>query len=334
MYDIASLDDNSLRQTFLNAANRLGIRTEIVEKDFWVSILIDYLFTKSKYKDMFILKGGTSLSKGYNYINRFSEDIDLVIKYTYFDSKIDEILSPSSSTNHRTVLCERLNKLTTSFVENELIYDIKENFGKLTGRDIDISIDQTKPLTLRFNYPHFFNGKYMLDYIVIEYGSLASLTPTEEVLFSPLLYQLDLTRYPKEKWTPITIYSPVKTFWEKINAIHTNFVKPLSKPIEPRFTRHLFDIYCLGHCEIKQKAFSDISLQEESVNISDCFYHYGWLDLDRMRKRQYQLTPPKERYDEIKADYLALEELIWGKYPSFEDLLNYLQDLEVEISKL
>ncbi len=334
MYDLVKLDNQEFSLVIQESAETLKIDESIVEKDFWVSILLDYLFTKSRYKDMFILKGGTSLSKGYSYINRFSEDIDLVIKYTYFDSKIEEILSPSSSTNHRAVLCERLDNLTTEFVQNELLIDIKENFGKLINRDIDIRIDPNDSLTLNFYYPILFNGSYILSFIRIECGSLSSLGPTEEVKVNPLVYQANPEIYPKDKNFPITVYSPVKTFWEKVEAIHVNSVKPESKQIGDRFSRHLYDIYCLGHSDIKEKAFDSSDLLDETIHTADAFYHYGWLDINQMLRHEFQLVPSKDKEKKLREDYESMKRMIWKDAPSFDELINYLKELEEEIKNI
>ena len=83
MYNIANLSNKDRNALFSKYENDFGINKAIVEKDFWVTFLLDYLFHKSKFKDYFIFKGGTSLSKCFNLISRFSEDIDLILKWNY-----------------------------------------------------------------------------------------------------------------------------------------------------------------------------------------------------------------------------------------------------------
>lgn len=61
------------------AAKKLNLPYLLIEKDLWVCYVLDFLFNASEYKDYYEFKGGTSLSKVYNLINRFSEDIDIVL---------------------------------------------------------------------------------------------------------------------------------------------------------------------------------------------------------------------------------------------------------------
>ncbi|MCD8195381.1 MAG: nucleotidyl transferase AbiEii/AbiGii toxin family protein, partial [Coprobacillus sp.] len=163
---------------------------------------------------------------------------------------------------------------------------------------------------------------------------LSSLGPTQTVNISSLVYNANPSLYPDQSPFPVLIYSPVKTYWEKINAIHTCFVKPLSKELESRFSRHLFDIYSLGKTDIKDKALHDLDLQLETVNTSDAFYHYGWLDLKPMQEHDYTLVPPEYRYEEIKEDYEKMGRMIWGEKPSFKELIDYLKNLQDEIKNL
>lgn len=81
MYSIAKPSPKERNLLFSKFALERGINISIVEKDFWVTLMLDYLFHKSSYRDFFIFKGGTSLSKCFNIINRFSEDIDLILKW-------------------------------------------------------------------------------------------------------------------------------------------------------------------------------------------------------------------------------------------------------------
>ena len=85
MYHIATLPETDRRVLFLNTAQKKALHPAIVEKDFWVCLTINYLFSHSQWKDAFIFKGGTSLSKAYHLIERFSEDIDLILDWRFIN---------------------------------------------------------------------------------------------------------------------------------------------------------------------------------------------------------------------------------------------------------
>ena len=75
------MSDKDREELFIATALKIGIRPEAVEKDFWVCFILDHLFHDCEYNKAFVFKGGTSLSKSYHLINRFSEDIDLILDW-------------------------------------------------------------------------------------------------------------------------------------------------------------------------------------------------------------------------------------------------------------
>lgn len=75
---------------FQNTAAKMGLTEAIVEKDYWVCFMLDYLFQCCKWKDSIAFKGGTSLSKAYGLIERFSEDIDLILDWRVLGYEKDE----------------------------------------------------------------------------------------------------------------------------------------------------------------------------------------------------------------------------------------------------
>lgn len=81
MKHVAKFSDNDKRRLFRNTADKMGLNDAIVEKDFWVCFTLDYLFQRSPWKDSITFKGGTSLSKAFRLISRFSEDIDLILDW-------------------------------------------------------------------------------------------------------------------------------------------------------------------------------------------------------------------------------------------------------------
>ena len=93
MLNIARLPPNDRRDLFRAAAQRMMVNEAIVEKDFWVCWTLDYLFHESPWQDKLAFKGGTSLSKAYGVIERFSEDIDLILDWTLLGYEKDIVNS-------------------------------------------------------------------------------------------------------------------------------------------------------------------------------------------------------------------------------------------------
>ena len=121
MYKVAKLSSKNRNALFLKYANEYGCNVAIVEKDFWVTLMLDYLFHKSLFKDYFIFKGGTSLSKCFNIINRFSEDIDLIIKWNLLT---DENPNNARSKTQQEKYNKKINNLASDFISmKEMIND-------------------------------------------------------------------------------------------------------------------------------------------------------------------------------------------------------------------
>lgn len=91
MKRIISLSQERRQLLFETTAREMKISSVVVEKDFWVCVVLNYLLNESQYKDYFIFKGGTSLSKCYDVIKRFSEDVDLILKWDKIGFKDEEV---------------------------------------------------------------------------------------------------------------------------------------------------------------------------------------------------------------------------------------------------
>ena len=98
MNNIARINSNDRKALFQNTAAKMGLTEAIVEKDYWVCFVLDYLFHRCKWKDSIAFKGGTSLSKAYGLIERFSEDIDLILDWRVLGYEKDEPWEKRSNT--------------------------------------------------------------------------------------------------------------------------------------------------------------------------------------------------------------------------------------------
>ena len=194
MYNVAKLDDKNRDIIFTKYAYDYGNNKAIIEKDFWVTLVLDYLFHKCKYKDYFIFKGGTSLSKCFNLINRFSEDIDLILKW---DILTDDDPNKARSNTKQDVYNKHINELAADFILNKLKPTMEKDFEELLGKHLVIDIDSKDAQVLNFHYPRLYNDNDsgILKYVRLEIGPLAALSPVEDVEISPLITSLNLSIY-------------------------------------------------------------------------------------------------------------------------------------------
>ena len=98
MRKIATIKENDRKALFQNTAAKMGLTNAIIEKDFWVCFMLDYLFHRCEWKNHIAFKGGTSLSKSYGLIERFSEDIDLILDWRVIGFCLDEPWEERSNT--------------------------------------------------------------------------------------------------------------------------------------------------------------------------------------------------------------------------------------------
>ena len=251
MINIAKLNRADRTVLFSNTAGKMGLNPIIVEKDYWVCYTLDYLFYRSKYKNAFIFKGGTSLSKAYNIIKRFSEDIDLILNWnllTESDNPWDD-----RSKNQQDKFNKDLNNKAATFINNQLLQTMINDLSNEIKESIELCIDVNDPLTILFKYPAIYNDTYIKPEIKLEIGPLAEWTPNHKVEITPYVanYYGNVFDYTK---TIISTIDVERTFWEKITILHKIANRDITKPFPRRYARHYYDVYNMSISEIKSSA--------------------------------------------------------------------------------
>lgn len=178
MFEYKKISKNELEQVVRNASLKIGINEVIIEKDYWVCFVLNYLFSKCKWKDAFTFKGGTSLSKCFHLIQRFSEDIDLILDWRVIGYSVDEPWEERSSTKQDKFNKES-NRKTEAFLKNEFVPQLESDFSNMLNEEFHISIDENDLQTVLFEYPKVFKSSYVTQAVRLEIGTLAAWTPSE-----------------------------------------------------------------------------------------------------------------------------------------------------------
>lgn len=165
MYDILKLSNNEKQTIFRNAAQKMGIHEAIVEKDFWVCLVLDYLFKKSKFRKHLTFKGGTSLSKCFGIINRFSEDIDLILDWCVLGYSRNEPWQSRSKTA-QDAFNKEANIKTAQFLSEQFLPDFNKDLSDIIQVKIKTEIEKQSPQTVVFQYPRLFSVKSVLQIII------------------------------------------------------------------------------------------------------------------------------------------------------------------------
>ena len=330
MYRIAQVSAKERENLFIAAANKMNIKSAIIEKDFWVCFTLDYLFHKSKWKDAFVFKGGTSLSKAYNLIERFSEDIDLILDWRVLGYKINEPWEERSNTKQQVFLEEARNRLF-AFLKNEFAPIFKADLKNYIEDDYDVYIDDNDSGVVCFAYPRTFSSDVILNEIRLEIGAMAAFTPTQKAIITPYLAQC----YPQVfdlQNTEILTTTPERTFWEKATILHQEAHRPETSKIPLRYSRHYYDLYCMANTSTKNQAISNPDLLEKVTEFKRKFYPRGWARYDLAKFGTLKLSPAKHSIPVLKEDYKNMQSMIYGDYPSFDEILETIEKLEKEIN--
>ena len=320
-------NNEDLKTLFINTSRKRHISEAVIEKDYWVTFLLDYLFNENVWKEYLTFKGGTSLSKCYGLIKRFSEDIDLILDWRVLGYEDKDPWVERSNTK-QDKFNKEINEKTENFLRDELLPVLVNDFEEYGFK---FSIDIIDRQTILCEYPKIFESNYLTQNIRLEIGSLAAWTPAINIEILPLIGDV----YPnvlKEK-TSIRTVSVERTFWEKATILHHEANRPESSSMPHRYARHFYDLYKISNSEFKDKALSDKDLLKKVTEFKMKFYPRKWARYEDVLNGKLRLIPDEYRLKEIEEDYNAMAEMIYGDYPRFDDLITSLEKLEKEINR-
>ena len=327
MDKVARLSINERKELFAETASLMGVRPAIVEKDFWVVWVLDKIFTDERLSKILMFKGGTSLSKVFHLIGRFSEDIDLILDWrevTDEDPAIDK-----NSKNQQVKFNQQINKNALSYIKQTLLPMISEVLTPLCKCEIDID----NPYNIKITYPAAFTDGYLRPEILLEIGPLASWLPSGSFEITPYAAEYFPDIFEK-KMSTVHAIAAKRTFWEKATILHQEAHRDPSKPLPPRYSRHYYDLAVMAKSSVRAEALADIALLDDVVAFKQKFYPAAWAKFEEAKPGSLKLSPPPYRLEALRKDYNAMEHMIFDKALSLEEILEILQNLENEIGNL
>ena len=312
---------------------------EVIEKDWWVTAVLRALFNLP-YAQHLSFKGGTSLSKCWHLINRFSEDIDIAIdrEYLGFSGKLS-----------RTQISDKLRRATCSFVRETMQYDFAEQLYKngITKDKYQVNVDitsisTTDPETININYDSALtfsveseNGLYILPKVKVEVSGRSMSEPVSEVPIESMIdYIYPKAPFAEPKFNVRTVL-PERTFLEKIFLLHEEFAKDNALIKIERMSRHMYDIGQMLKTPIAESAIRNKQLYRQVVEHRRTFIGLRGFDYDSLYPNTLNFIPPTSIIEQWKADYEnMLIHMIYGETVSFEELVNNLYELNKCINNI
>jgi len=329
MKKVANLTQTERQELFIVSARELKIPEAMVEKDFWACWTLDYLFHTCPWAEHLAFKGGTSLSKCFDLIQRFSEDIDIILDWRLLGYERDEPWIERSRTK-QDKFNKEVNAKTEVFLREIFLPRLQTDFADLLGSKFSLFIDEGDPQTICFAYPRMFDERSILPVVRMEIGALAAWTPTQDAIVTSYSAQ----RYPSvfvQPSTHILTVAPERTFWEKATILHKEAFRTNGK-LPPRYSRHYYDLYCMDKSPVRAAALADLDLLERVVRFKDCFYPANAAHYELARPGTIRLMPPDHCIAALRDDYEHMKNMIFGKQPEFAEILTGIQQLEIKIN--
>jgi Nucleotidyl transferase AbiEii toxin, Type IV TA system len=273
---------------FNETAARIGIKADYVEKDFWVCWTLQQLFGLPEIGNHLTFKGGTSLSKAYRLIQRFSEDIDITISREYLGFGGDHDPGKAPSNKKRKEWLEGLRQACRDFVKEKLQSLLGNEISQsLEGMDDTVSMDGQDPdqQTLLFRYPGCWPESaagYVGKVVRIEMGARSDTWPNEQVRVHSYVAE----HFPQAfaiSGCEIQVLAKERTFWEKLSLLHEENCRPTDKPVKSRMSRHYSDLARMIEAGVGDSALSDMSLFERVVEHRSVFFSHNWVKYDEMK---------------------------------------------------
>ena len=325
-----NIPNETKTNAYTQIAERTGMAPYAVEKDWWVVQTLAIVF-QTAIAPYLVFKGGTSLSKAWKLIDRFSEDIDLAVNRSFFGfegemtrAKIANLRKTANTYIAHTFYRELLAK----FHENGLT-EIQLHIVAATTADQDPSI-------IEVYYPSVIpTPGYIQPKVQIEIGCRSLREPFSYQSFSSLVDE----HYPHTDFAQssisIPVVNPERTLLEKIFLLHEEFQRPHDKIRVDRLSRHLYDIHQLSKTEFASKALQNQKLYETIVNHRYKFTRVGGVDYKLHQPRHINPIPLPQFLAAWKQDYKTMQEqMIYGDSPDFEDLIVSVKSLTDKINSL
>ena len=331
MRNIAKINETDRKALFHNTAAKMGMTDAIVEKDFWVCYMLDYLFHRCAWKKNIAFKGGTSLSKAYGLIERFSEDIDLILDWRVLGYKINEPWEARTYTK-QDMFNKEANLRAEVFLRDTFLPSVVADLTTELGESIRCFIDNDDPQTVKIAYPNNFSDMSILQEIRLEIGALAAWTPVNVADITPYAAEV-YGRVFTQPTTDILTVLPERTFWEKVTILHREAFRAEDRPFLPRYSRHYYDLYRMMQTEVKDNALADNELLTRVVDFKDKFYRCPWARYDLAKRGTMRLMPPEYNLDNLRDDYEHMQNMLFGEKPRFEEILQGIEELEKNINE-
>ncbi|WP_330221559.1 nucleotidyl transferase AbiEii/AbiGii toxin family protein [Acinetobacter ursingii] len=289
-------------------------------------------------------KGGTSLSKVFNIIDRFSEDIDITLDYRQFDVVKQLNLAEGQTAPEHLGSAQRrrvdaaLKAEVKSYANDVVAPFLKAQAAALPRAELfEIEVSEDGE-TIKFTFPPVLNKdskNYMLEYVLIEFGGRNIINPNEVHYIQPFLASenayRDVLEFPSSM---VMVLAPQRTFWEKATLIHVECHRGVRESAK-RLSRHWFDLMALSNHAIGQGAISDVTLLNDVVALKKIFFNASYANYEKCLVGDFVLVPDQQGLDQLKLDFTNMMDFnfINDRTVSFDQIIQSAHDTQALINQ-
>lgn len=324
------LTDETRLNVFTETARDRGLLPFAIEKDWWVVHTIALIY-KMDCAGSLVFKGGTSLSKGWNLIQRFSEDIDLALDREYIGFTGD-----LKNADVRRLRRESYKYITDTFTPELQNKFIEYGFVNVTVKFREVPNHDQDPIIIEIFYPKLTEkDTYLKPGILVEVGSRSLIDPYTNRTFASMVAE----KYTEQSFSdkPITIptVNPERTFLEKIFLLHEELQRPDEKKRVDGLSRHLYDIEILSRTEFADKALEGPDLYNTIVDHRRIFNRISGVNFDNHTPNRIAFVPHDDILTDWEADYNQMREsMIYGEAMPFNKIIEKLKEVQKHINSL
>jgi len=306
----------------------------VIEKDFWVCWTLNLLNEIPELKGNITFKGGTSLSKAWGLIERFSEDIDIAINRKVFGQEPPHGAENAISNTQRKTRLEELEDKSAKFIREVLLPILHEKIAvHLNPADFTLRlIEKGNEVNIEFEYPGTLKNELggLLPVVLIELVPRADEIPNEERKITPIIYEVFEDLLGEGSFN-ISTLTPERTFLEKLLFIHET-LEGFNKGSE-RKSRHYYDLLKLYKAGVFERIKNNRELLQMVVEHRQTFFRYNTLDYTGILSNGVRVLPKKESWTDWRGDYTRTAVMIYNNIPSFEELMSFAEQLENEFNE-
>jgi Nucleotidyl transferase AbiEii toxin, Type IV TA system len=286
------------------------------------------------------LKGGTSLSKVFGVIERFSEDIDLSVSPDFVGIREEWVEEPKSR-NKRTERMKQLEAACSEKVRERFVPELEriaeESLGKpktsTQWMEFQVDEDTHSPVVL-FHYPsnEATGFEYLRRSVKMEFGSLTDQRPVGKHVIQSWVAE-EFPQLLPDFYCELVALELERSFWEKATILHAEHHRDAAKPIRDRFSRHYADTAAMGTRAEIESVLSNNELRQHVTDWKSRFFPSSWARYDLAKPGTFRLVPPEPRRAELEHDYIAMQPMFLNEPPSFTSVLDMLAELESRINQ-